>query len=141
MRPIVLCLLLVGAFVIATVFGACKGTQPMPAAAPAPSSAPAPPPPRTAPSATAPPVSVVSSEVVVSACPDAKSLNIKAAREAIRRLVDPCAMIPGGSAHFSATLLPNGQVELASPSGDPAEGVVPTCVLRHRLVHQVLAPQ
>jgi len=27
-------------------------------------------------------------------------------------------------------LLPDGQVELASPSGDPNEGIVPTCVMQ-----------
>jgi hypothetical protein len=63
------------------------------------------------------------------------------ARDAIRKLVDPCATIPGGRAHFAATLKPDGTIELASPTGDPAEGVVPTCVLRNRLVHRVMLKQ
>jgi hypothetical protein len=83
-------------------------------------------------------VSIVEATVVVSACPDAKNMNAKAARDAIRKLVDPCAAIPGGSAHFAATLHPDGRIELAAPSGDPAEGVVPTCVLRNKLAHKVL---
>ncbi len=84
-----------------------------------------------------PPVSSVSATVVVARCPDAKTMNNRAAQSAIHRLVDPCAAVPGGKAHFSATLLPGGRIELASPSGDPAEGVVPTCVLRNNLLHQV----
>ena len=62
---------------------------------------------------------------------------MRTAQDAIQKLVGPCAKVPGGKAHFSATLLPGGKIELASPSGDPAEGVVPTCVLQNRLVHRV----
>ena len=36
-----------------------------------------------------------------------------------------------GAAHFSATLLPNGRVELGSPTGDPTMGMVPTCLLQN----------
>lgn len=64
-------------------------------------------------------------------------MNNRAAQSTIHRLVDPCAGVPNGKAHFSATLLPGGRIELASPSGDPAGGVVPTCVLRNNLLHQV----
>jgi hypothetical protein len=81
---------------------------------------------------------MVEASVVVSECPDSKTMNVKLARDAIRKLVDPCAIVPGGSAHFSAILLPDGRVELASPSGDPSEGVVPTCVLKNKLVHKVV---
>jgi hypothetical protein len=82
-------------------------------------------------------VSLVNATVVVAECPDAKTMNNRTAQAAIHRLVDPCAMVPGGKAHFAATLLPGGRIELAAPSGDPAEGVVPTCVLRHNLLHKV----
>jgi len=90
------------------------------------------------------PVSMVTSSVVIDACPDAKRINSRQATKEIEELVGPCTMVPGGSAHFSATLLPGGRVELASPSGDPESGVVPTCLLqsqgqlRHRI--KVTAP-
>lgn len=86
-----------------------------------------------------PAVSIVDSSVVVSACTEAKTMNLRAARDAIRKLVDPCAAVPGGKAHFQATLLPDGRVQLAGPSGDP--GVVPTCVLQNKLTHRVALRQ
>ncbi len=94
-------------------------------------------------SAEAPAVeaSMVNATSIVSACPDAAKMNARAAQEAIRKLVGPCAKVPGGKAAFSATLVPGGRIELASPSGDAAEGVVPTCVLKNRLVHNVLLKQ
>lgn len=85
-----------------------------------------------------PHVSWVRSEVIVSSCPDAAKMSSKQARLAIERLVEPCTTVPGGAAHFAATLLPGGRIELGSPTGDVAEGVVPTCVLKHQLRHLVL---
>jgi hypothetical protein len=85
------------------------------------------------------PISLVTSMVVVEACPDSRKLDSRAANREIDELVGPCKKVPGGTAHFSATLLPGGRVELASPSGDPSEGVVPTCLvqklgqLKHKL--------
>jgi hypothetical protein len=84
-------------------------------------------------------ISLVTSVVVIDACPDSKKLDSKSANREIQELVGPCKKVPGGAAHFSAILLPGGQVELASPSGDVNEGIVPTCVmqqqkqLRHKL--------
>lgn len=69
--------------------------------------------------------------VIVEACPDSKQLDSKRATREIDELVGPCKKVPGGNAHFSATLLPGGRVELASPSGDPSEGIVPTCLLQN----------
>jgi hypothetical protein len=74
----------------------------------------------------------VTSVVVIDACPDSKKFDSKAANREIEELVGPCKKVPGGAAHFAAILLPGGQVELASPSGDVSEGVVPTCVLQQR---------
>ena len=73
---------------------------------------------------------MVTSFVMVEECPEAKELNTKQATREIDELVGPCKKVPTGAAHFSATLLPGGRVELASPSGDPTEGVVPTCLLQ-----------
>ena len=85
------------------------------------------------------PRSMVTSSVVLDACPDSPRMSAKQAAREIDELVGPCTTIPGGAAHFAAILLPDGRIELASPTGDPAEGVVPTCVvqtaaqLRHKL--------
>jgi len=76
-------------------------------------------------------IAMVTSFVMVDACPEAKLLDTKAATREIDELVGPCKKVPTGSAHFSATLLPGGRVELASPSGEPTEGVVPTCLLQN----------
>ena len=81
--------------------------------------------------------SLVSATSVVGACPDSKHMNARAATSAINHLIEPCATVPGGKAHFSATLLPGGKIELASPSGSAADGVVPTCVLQGGLHHKV----
>ena len=80
----------------------------------------------------------VNATVIVAKCPDVKRVKVRTAQDAIQKLVGPCATVPGGRAHFSATLMPGGRIELASPEGDKAEGVVPTCVLQNRLVHKVL---
>jgi len=137
MSPMTACLALVAVVAGVTTFAACSASKPKPAEST----------PRDAASAAAssasasepagPSVSYVNATVVVARCPDAKTMNNRAAQNTIHRLVDPCAGVPGGKAHFSATLLPGGRIELASPAGDPAEGVVPTCVLRHNLLHQV----
>jgi hypothetical protein len=87
----------------------------------------------------APDLTFVNSTVVVGSCPDAsKGMNAKAASAAIRKLVAPCSKVPGGGAHFSATLMPGGRITLASPEGDAADGVVPTCVLSNQLEHRVM---
>lgn len=83
------------------------------------------------------PTSLVNATSVVSACPDSKRMNTRDGSNAINRLVEPCVAVPGGRAHFSATLLPGGKIELASPEGNPADGVVPTCVLHSGLRHKV----
>jgi len=69
--------------------------------------------------------------VIVEACPDSHKLDTKLANREIDELVGPCKKVPGGNAHFSATLLPGGRVELASPSGDTSEGIVPTCLVQN----------
>ncbi|MDI1446736.1 hypothetical protein [Polyangium sp. 6x1] len=86
-----------------------------------------------------PDIGVVDAQVVVVAesCPDQKTMNAKSAHATIQKVVEPCNTIPGGAAHFSTTLMPGGRIMLASPSGDPADGVVPTCVLSNQLTHRV----
>lgn len=77
-----------------------------------------------------PGINVVSSMVIVDACPDSRKLDTRLATREIDELVGPCKKVPGGAAHFSATLHPGGRVELASPAGDPTAGIVPTCLLQ-----------
>ena len=82
--------------------------------------------------------SMVNASAVIGACPDARKMSSKTVAETINKLVEPCAQVPGGNAHFAAILMPGGKIELASPEGKVAEGVVPTCVLSHGLTHKVL---
>ena len=49
---------------------------------------------------------MVTSMVIVDACPDSKKLDSKLATREIDELVGPCKKVPGGAAHFSATLQP-----------------------------------
>lgn len=88
-------------------------------------------------------MNMVTSVVIVEACPEAKTINTKQATREIEELVGPCKEVPGGAAHFSATLLPGGRVELASPTGDPTMGVVPTCLLQNagQLKHKLRLKQ
>ncbi len=92
------------------------------------------------PDAEAPPrtvTSMVNASAVIAACPDAHKMSARTAADAINKLVEPCAQVPGGKAHFAATLLPGGKIELASPEGKVADGIVPTCALSHGLTHRV----
>lgn len=124
------CVISLGVSAILLV-GACGRAHPTVAVQP-------PPPPEEEEEAPHVKTSMVSASAVVSACPDGRKMNAKLAAHAIQHLVDPCRTVPGGSAHFSVALLPGGKVELAAPDGNPVEGVVPTCVLRHGLMHKVL---
>jgi hypothetical protein len=112
-----------GIFVIAAVLGCSSTATPRdPASPPAPEAG--------GPAKPGPPISLLTSMVVVEECPDSAKLDSKRANREIDELVGPCKKVPGGAAHFSATLLPGGRVELASPSGDASEGIVPTCLLQ-----------
>ncbi len=64
-------------------------------------------------------------------------MNSRQAETALRQMLSPCDKVPGGRAHFAATLMPGGRIELASASGEPTDGVVPICVLKHTLTHPV----
>jgi hypothetical protein len=84
-----------------------------------------------------PPVSQVIASFVVQKCPDATKMNSQKAETALRQMLSPCDKVPGGSVHFTATLMPGGRIELASPSGAADDGVVPICALKHTLTHPV----
>ena len=82
-------------------------------------------------------VAQILTSFVVQACPDARKMNSRAAETALRQLISPCDKVPGGDAHFSATLMPGGRIALGPGSGESTEGVVPVCVLKHTLTHPV----
>jgi hypothetical protein len=107
--------------VLVATLGCGSSTSP-PQSAPTPPAESTPPP--------DPAISLVTSMVIVDACPDSKKLDTRLATREIEELVGPCKKVPGGAAHFAATLLPDGRVELAAPSGDVSDGVVPTCLLQ-----------
>jgi hypothetical protein len=113
--------------VTASLAGCWRTSEPAPVMAPTnpPEPKPTAPPPEST-------VAMVTSMVIVDACPESRKLDSKLATKEIDELVGPCKKVPGGAAHFSATLLPGGQVELAAPSGDTSEGVVPTCLLQQQ---------
>jgi hypothetical protein len=99
-----------------------------------------PPPPPPPDAAKDPAISLVTSAVVIEQCPGSKKLDSKAATREIDELVGPCKTVPGGAAHFTATLLPDGSVELGGPSGgNPDEAVVPTCLVqkKNQLKHKL----
>lgn len=107
------------------VVAACSGAPRQPDPKPAPSDA-------AVDAAEPDRMDLVTSSVVVEACPDARKLATKQASKEIAELVGPCTRVPGGAAHFSATLLPDGSIHLGSPTGSKSEdGVVPTCVVQH----------
>lgn len=93
---------------------------------------------KPAPAEPAPaPIGLMNASVVATSCPQVTQHNARMAENAIRKLVEPCTTIPGGAAHFAATMLPGGRIELGSPEGDPTEGVVPTCVVKNQLTHKI----
>ena len=122
-----------GAVVIAWLAIAACGPSAAPPTPPRPDPRPLPP---TEPGRE---MSMVTSAVIVDACPDWKHIDSKRAGKEIEELVGPCIKVPGGAAHFSATLVPGGRVELASPTGDPGDGTVPTCVVQtaRQLKHRI----
>jgi hypothetical protein len=89
------------------------------------------------PSPAPPTVAQVETSFVVQKCPDAAKMNSRKAETALRQMLSPCDKVPGGSVHFAATLMPGGRIELTSAQGEPGEGVVPICVLKHTLTHPV----
>ena len=78
---------------------------------------------------------VVNATILVNGCGGFGRTNGKLAERAMYQLVESCSTVPGGSAQFSATLEPNGRIEIGAAAGQP--GVVPICILKHALVHRV----
>jgi hypothetical protein len=78
---------------------------------------------------------VVNATILTNGCQRLGTSSAQLAEHAMNDLVEGCTSIPGGSAHFEASLQPGGRIEIASAPG--YEDVVPICVLKHALVHKV----
>ena len=91
-----------------------------------------------------PEISLVTSVVVVEACPDSKKHRYQAGEPRDRELVGPCKKVPGGAAHFAATLHA-GWTRSSSHHRRviTTEGIVPTCLLqkRRQLKHKLQADE
>lgn len=109
---------------LAALLALAACSSPKPAAQPAPEEAPT-------------PMALMNVSVVATTCPQVTQHNARMAENAMRKLVEPCDKVPGGRAHFTATMLPGGRIELGSPEGDPTEGTVPTCVVKNQLTHKI----
>jgi hypothetical protein len=80
------------------------------------------------------PAQMVNATVLTNGCQTLGNNSAKLAESAMHQLVEGCATVPGGSAEFSATLQPGGRIDIAGAAG---QDVIPTCVLKHALVHKV----
>jgi hypothetical protein len=98
--------------------------------------------------ATSPPLSpppeplkaqLVSASIAANGCANLSGVNSRLADEAMYRLVDECASVPGGSTTFTVRLLPGGGIEF--PPGPDQPETIPTCVLKHDLRHRVHLPK
>ena len=83
-----------------------------------------------------PSLGLVDATIMFTDCGVVSKTNAIHAQRTMRQLVEACNEVPGGTAQFTATLLPNGRIELANADG--GLGTVPICVLRHELTHKVV---
>jgi hypothetical protein len=78
---------------------------------------------------------VVNATIVTNGCQNLGPAGARLAERAMYDLVEGCASVPGGAARFHATLRPGGRIEIVAGPGQPE--VIPICVLKHSLVHNV----
>ena len=116
-----------GWLLIVTLASCTRAHEPAPSTAPVASVEPA---------DEAPAVGFVDATIMFTNCGKVANMNARSAQRTMRKLGEACEEVPGGSAEFTATLSPDGRIELASPDG--GIGTVPMCVLRHELKHKVL---
>jgi hypothetical protein len=95
-------------------------------AAPAPATA------TPAPSGSGRDIALIDTTVVIKDCPESSKLDPAVLDRTLRKFVEGCSSVPGGSTLLSATLAPNGRIELGAP-----DGMVPACMLKNPLVHQL----
>ena len=86
-----------------------------------------------------PQISLVTSFVVVEACPEAKKLDTRLATREIEELVGRASQSRAARRTSRRRSCPVDASSSQSPSGDPAEGIIPTCLvqsagqLKHKL--------
>jgi hypothetical protein len=78
---------------------------------------------------------IVNATILTNDCQKLGTSSAQQAERAMYDLVEDCRSVPGGSAHFAATLQPGGRIEITSVPG--YADVVPICVLKHSLLHKV----
>ncbi|MGD0676733.1 MAG: hypothetical protein ABSC94_15070 [Polyangiaceae bacterium] len=78
---------------------------------------------------------IVNATVWTNGCQDLGRARAQKAERAMNDLVEGCTTIPGRAAQFEATLEPSGRIVISAAPGQL--DVVPICVLKHSLVHQV----
>src|SRR5580658_8826966 len=78
---------------------------------------------------------VVNATIVTNGCQNLGAASARLAERAMYDLVEGCAAVPGGTTRFHATLQPGGRIEIVAGPGQPE--VIPTCVLKHSLLHKV----
>ena len=81
----------------------------------------------------------VSATIATNGCATLAGVNSRLAQEAMYKLVDECASVPGGVTKFTVALLPGGGIEF--PQGPEQPDTIPTCVLRSGLRHRVRLPK
>jgi hypothetical protein len=114
------------ALISSMVVSCARAQEPGPAAASTPEAEASEPPPE---------LEYVAATLMFTDCETVSNSKARVAQSTMRRLVEACTEVPGGTAQFTATLLPGGRIELTAPDG--GLGTVPTCVLRHELRHKV----
>lgn len=77
----------------------------------------------------------VSAIVLVNHCASLGTANAKLAESEMNQLVEGCSGFTGGTARFTATLLPGGAIQF-EPGPEKAE-TIPICVLSRPLKHGV----
>lgn len=111
-----------------TALSCARGHDPTPSVAPVPSA------PKE--EDARPSIGLVDATIMFTDCGVVSNMNAQRAQRTMRQLVEACNEVPGGTAQFTATLLPNGRIELANADG--GLGTVPICVLHHELKHKVV---
>lgn len=112
------------AVLLAVTLLACASKPPQEAPAPEPSG---------------PAAHFVSATILANDCGIVGKTYAKRAADAMHKLVEGCRSVPGGSMRFAARLLPGGRIDIlgAADAGPPQPEVVPICILKHELRHQV----
>lgn len=118
---------------VTAVASCARGHDPTPSAAPVASATPIA---SGAEDSSSQSIGSIDATIMFTDCGVVSNMNAQVAQKTMRQLVEACNEVPGGTAQFTATLLVDGRIELATADG--GTGTVPICVLRHELKHKVV---